>query len=69
MEKKKSTYCPCKGCEDRHVGCHASCGKYAEYRVQFDEAAKDKERQRDAKNFRHDGVTKSVKRYRGQKKR
>lgn len=22
---------PCKGCADRAVGCHASCGKYIEY--------------------------------------
>lgn len=24
---------PCKGCEDRKVGCHATCERYAEYRA------------------------------------
>ena len=28
---------PCKGCEERQVGCHASCGKYAEFRKKRDE--------------------------------
>ena len=24
--------CPCKGCEKRLLGCHASCEAYAEYK-------------------------------------
>lgn len=24
---------PCKGCPERHVGCHASCSKYAEFKA------------------------------------
>lgn len=24
---------PCKGCEDRKVGCHATCEKYKAYRA------------------------------------
>lgn len=23
---------PCKGCDDRCIGCHSSCGDYAEYK-------------------------------------
>lgn len=23
--------CPCRYCEDRHTGCHASCERYAGY--------------------------------------
>lgn len=31
--------CPCKGCENRHSGCHGKCEAYAEFRVNH-EAAK-----------------------------
>lgn len=24
---------PCKGCEERHQGCHSSCPRYAEYKI------------------------------------
>ena len=24
---------PCKDCVERHVGCHASCPRYAEYKA------------------------------------
>lgn len=26
-----SVNCPCKGCQDRAVGCHGSCDAYATY--------------------------------------
>lgn len=29
--------CPCKGCEDRELGCHGRCGRYAEWRAKADE--------------------------------
>ncbi len=25
------TIAPCKGCQDRAVGCHSSCGRYIEW--------------------------------------
>ena len=25
-------YAPCKGCTERTLGCHSTCGKYAEYK-------------------------------------
>lgn len=28
---------PCKGCEDRFVGCHSTCDRYKEYRVKINE--------------------------------
>lgn len=24
---------PCKGCEDRCIGCHSTCGDYKEYKA------------------------------------
>lgn len=27
---------PCRGCTDRCVRCHSSCGRYAEYRQELD---------------------------------
>lgn len=27
---------PCKGCEDREVGCHADCKRYADWKVEKD---------------------------------
>lgn len=37
--------CPCKGCEDRSVSCHAECVRYKEYRETVT-AAKKAERQK-----------------------
>lgn len=28
---------PCKGCEIRHVGCHAICKDYIEWKEELDE--------------------------------
>lgn len=30
---------PCKGCEDRNVGCHGRCEKYKQWRVKYDKTA------------------------------
>lgn len=30
------TGCPCKGCQDRYVGCHSECDKYKEWRAEYD---------------------------------
>lgn len=29
-----SNLSPCKGCEERQVGCHGQCEKYAEYKAE-----------------------------------
>lgn len=31
---------PCKGCEDRCIGCHTTCGDYAEYNRRRQEVRK-----------------------------
>ena len=28
--------CPCKGCTDRKIGCHAECSKYIEWKAEWD---------------------------------
>ena len=28
--------CPCKGCTDREIGCHAKCSKYIEWKTEWD---------------------------------
>jgi len=33
---------PCKGCDERHIGCHSDCEKYREFRVQQDDVIKAK---------------------------
>lgn len=36
---------PCKGCQDRHLGCHGTCEKYQEYKkIHEEEAAADRRR-------------------------
>ena len=31
---------PCKGCENRYVGCHSTCEDYLDFRGRSDEMAK-----------------------------
>lgn len=31
-----SRSCPCKGCSDRVLGCHASCGAYKNFKGEVD---------------------------------
>ena len=33
---------PCKGCEDRRLGCHGKCEKYRAWRAGMDEEARRK---------------------------
>ena len=28
--------CPCKGCTDREIGCHAKCSKYIKWKTEWD---------------------------------
>jgi hypothetical protein len=34
-------FCPCKGCNERKVGCHASCVAYKEWKKNSVEIVKD----------------------------
>lgn len=40
MNKKitrRIEYAPCMGCTDRHLACHDTCSRYAEYKVHRNE--------------------------------
>jgi hypothetical protein len=39
---------PCKGCQQRHLGCHGTCEKYQEFRRIHDEEAAENRRRVDA---------------------
>lgn len=36
MQISKTVMSPCKGCEDRCIGCHSTCGDYAEYKAKLE---------------------------------
>ena len=46
----------CKGCENRHVGCHGTCSIYQEYRKKQDALLK-------AKNLYKEAATMEVQRH------
>lgn len=48
MSKAYDCICPCKGCKERKVGCHASCEAYKEWKKNGIEI----------KNFFYDGKKK-----------
>ena len=35
---------PCKGCADRHTGCHTDCTRYTEFRKKADKYKRDKQK-------------------------
>lgn len=35
---------PCKGCEERQVGCHTDCARYTEFRKKADKYKRDKQK-------------------------
>ena len=36
---RKANEGPCKGCEEREIGCHGKCPEYAEYCAKKEEVA------------------------------
>ncbi|MBQ0099723.1 MAG: hypothetical protein KBS91_04175 [Firmicutes bacterium] len=38
--------CPCKGCNDRSIGCHENCRLYALYKEKVDSARKNEQEYR-----------------------
>lgn len=42
---------PCYKCEDRHQGCHAKCGKYAEWDAARSKARKAQTKYNEANDF------------------
>lgn len=33
---RQSEQCPCKGCQTRAPTCHSCCGRYADWRTEYD---------------------------------
>ena len=42
---------PCKNCTDRCIGCHTTCGDYAEYTRELDRRRKDIKAENDITAF------------------
>ena len=47
---------PCYHCEERHIGCHATCKEYAEFCAKRAEALKRKEKDREARDISYESV-------------
>lgn len=66
MQVSKKEKIPCRGCDRRHVGCHADCADYTAYRVAH-EKARAEAHEENAKNmmlcnYVHKRTEKSIKR-------
>lgn len=55
-------FAPCKGCEQREIGCHSSCGRYREYRQAMDEYNEQKYQQKEARFHMTGRILRSIKR-------
>lgn len=52
--------CPCKGCMDRKIGCHAKCSEYLKWRAGYEDK-QNKIKDIKYKNIRHmDYIVESV---------
>lgn len=56
---------PCKGCEDRHLACHATCAKYAEYTAWVKATRKAEIHEKELDRAKHDGINRLSKQRRG----
>lgn len=52
---------PCKGCEDRKVGCHSNCERYAECRAAIESGEAEKKRKIIMNEWSMDKARKSAK--------
>lgn len=50
---------PCLGCIHRHIGCHADCERYAEWREYRSAELQNLRKDHDAARFKIDGVRKA----------
>lgn len=46
--QQRNMECPCKECKTRHVGCHGTCEKYKEWKIQNDELNKKARKMRES---------------------
>lgn len=42
---------PCKDCDDRCIGCHTTCGDYAEYKAQLEHRRTEIQAEKDLNEF------------------
>lgn len=49
---------PCKDCAERFVGCHASCGRYREYKAECDARREARVGRYVIKDYTVDNITK-----------
>ena len=55
----KRAQCPCFGCNQRHIGCHADCERYAEWHEYRTQELQHLRKDDDAVRFKIDGVRKA----------
>lgn len=53
---------PCKGCEDRYVGCHAKCPDYKDFKNYTNEVRQRRKEKRDLDSFYYDQMNMRKKR-------
>lgn len=59
---------PCKDCTDRCIGCHSTCGDYAEYKKKLEENRKKINAENDEKRFYYLVKSELVKGYKKRRK-
>lgn len=52
---------PCYQCQERQIGCHAKCERYAEYRAKVDALNAKARRERPANGFTADHEIRNIK--------
>lgn len=52
---------PCKGCNDRKVGCHSNCKKYEEFRAEVDRVHEIRNLEKMKMGFAVEGVIRKCK--------
>ncbi len=52
---------PCKDCAERHVGCHASCPRYGEYKAVCNDRRQKRAAYYTIKDYTVDSITKTKK--------
>ena len=64
---------PCKGCEERYVGCHSTCERYLIIRAEYDKVAAQideiKKNTADIENFKVSAVMKMNERMRRKRRK
>lgn len=59
---------PCKSCEERHVGCHAECEKYAKAKADTEDARQKKQLYEEYNGYMSEYAKKVQRRMRNKKR-